>query len=54
MTIENPYVLKSEDAGVVTLTLNRGDRFNPLSEEMLEALQGCLDALAGDSRPRPK
>jgi enoyl-CoA hydratase/carnithine racemase len=44
-----PLVLRSQDAsGVRTLTLNRPDAFNALSEAMLEALQDELDAAAGD------
>jgi enoyl-CoA hydratase/carnithine racemase len=44
-----PLVLRSQDAsGVRTLTLNRPDAFNALSEAMLEALQAELDAAAGD------
>ena len=36
---EAPYVLSHREGGIVTLTLNRGDKFNPLSEAMLTALQ---------------
>jgi enoyl-CoA hydratase/carnithine racemase len=46
MTIDADYVLTSEADGIVTLTLNRGDKFNPLSEQMLDALQAELDAVA--------
>src|SRR5690606_153118 len=49
---EAPYVLVARDKGVVTLTLNRGDKFNPLSEEMLSALQAELDALKADREAR--
>jgi enoyl-CoA hydratase/carnithine racemase len=52
MTIDAPYVLKSSAGGVATLTLNRGDKFNPLSEEMLSALQSELDALKKDGSVR--
>ena len=38
--------------GIVRLTLTRGDRYNPLSREMIAALQAELDALAGDARAR--
>ena len=48
-----PYVLTQRDArGVVTLTLNRPQQFNALSEGMLEALQAELDRLAGDEAAR--
>ena len=47
MSTEEPFVLSSRDArGVVTLTLNRPQAFNALSEGMLAALQAELDALA--------
>jgi enoyl-CoA hydratase/carnithine racemase len=49
---ENPLVLRSERGGVLTLTLNRGDRFNPLSWNMIAALQAELDAIASDSSVR--
>lgn len=52
MTTENPFVLQSRDGGVLTLTLNRGDKFNPLSEEMLDALQAALDAAREDAEVR--
>lgn len=47
-----PCVLKSTLDGVITLTLNRGDKFNPLSEEMMCALQAELDAAALDESAR--
>ena len=43
-----PYVLRSDQGGVATLTLNRGERMNPLSTAMLAALQEELDRLADD------
>lgn len=52
MTTDAPYVLKSCSGGVATLTLNRGDKFNPLSEEMLTALQAELDAIKNDASIR--
>ncbi|GAB3538965.1 enoyl-CoA hydratase [Noviherbaspirillum agri] len=52
MTTEAPYVLKSCNNGAATLTLNRGEKFNPLSEEMMTALQAELDALKDDSSVR--
>lgn len=36
---EMPYVLRQQTNSVVTLTLNRASKFNPLSEEMMTALQ---------------
>jgi enoyl-CoA hydratase/carnithine racemase len=47
-----PIVLRSDDGGVTTLTLNRPKQFNALSMEMLDALQAALDAVAGDPSVR--
>src|SRR3989304_7771526 len=41
-----------DERGVVTLTMDRPDSFNSLSEEMLGALQSALDRLAGDDSVR--
>jgi len=43
-----PYVLRSDTGPVTTLTLNRGERFNPLSLAMIEALGDAIDRLATD------
>jgi enoyl-CoA hydratase/carnithine racemase len=46
-------VLHEKDArGVVTLTLNRPQAYNALSEAMLEALQAALDAVRADAGAR--
>jgi enoyl-CoA hydratase/carnithine racemase len=45
---EAPYVLRKDEGGVTTLTLNRGERFNPLSMEMIAAIERELDAIAAD------
>lgn len=48
-----PLVRFEQDArGVVTLTLNRPQAFNSLSEAMLEALQAALDRIAADDTAR--
>jgi enoyl-CoA hydratase/carnithine racemase len=47
-TPDRPLVLKRLDNGVLTLTLQRGERFNPLSSSMIDALQAELDAIAAD------
>jgi enoyl-CoA hydratase/carnithine racemase len=47
-----PYVLCTADSGVATLTLNRGDRFNPLSRAMIAALQVELERIAVDASIR--
>jgi len=50
---EEPVVLRSQDLrGVLTLTLNRPQAFNALSEAMLAALQHELDGLAEDESVR--
>ena len=46
--VEAPYVLREDRGGIATLTLNRGDRMNPLSTAMLTALQAELERLADD------
>jgi enoyl-CoA hydratase/carnithine racemase len=50
---QQPLVLHETDSrGVVTLTLNRPEAFNALSEGLLEALQTALDRVATDDRAR--
>ena len=47
--MEEPLLLQQRDhRGVVTLTLNRPQAFNALSEAMLAALGDALDSLAKD------
>ena len=53
MSTLEPLVLHERDArGVVTLTLNRPQAFNSLSEAMIEALQAALDRIAADGTAR--
>ena len=53
LTTDEPLLHRTRDPrGVVTLTLNRPQAFNALSEAMLDALQAELDALAGDDGVR--
>jgi enoyl-CoA hydratase/carnithine racemase len=47
-----PFVLTTVENGVATLTLNRPQRFNPLSSEMIAAIQSELDAITGDASVR--
>ncbi|NMM36491.1 MAG: enoyl-CoA hydratase [Glaciimonas sp.] len=47
-----PMVLHSRSGGIVTLTLNRAAQFNALSEQMMDALQAALDAVAQDTTVR--
>jgi len=53
MSSAEALVKRSRDSrGVVTLTLNRPQAYNALSEGLLAALQGELDALAADESVR--
>jgi len=53
MSSNEPLVLYEKDGrGVVTLTLNRPQAFNSLSEAMLDALQAALDRVAADAGAR--
>ena len=47
-----PYVVRDTRDGTATLTLNRGERYNPLSQAMIAALQAELDSLAIDTSVR--
>lgn len=47
-----PFALVEERAGVATVTLNRGERFNALSLPMISALEAVLDKLADDANVR--
>lgn len=50
--LQGAYVLRQDAEGIATLMLNRGDRLNPLSTEMLSALQAELDRVAADASVR--
>lgn len=53
MKDHHPDILQREDQqGITTLTLNRPQHFNALSEEMLTALQSQLDDIKSDSTVR--
>lgn len=49
---EAPLVVRTAEGPIVTLTLSRGERFNPLSSAMIAALQVELDQLASDNAAR--
>ncbi len=51
-TAPGPLVLAETRDGVCTLTMNRGDRFNPLSRELIAALEAELDRLVADKEAR--
>ena len=41
-----PVLLRNDEYGITTLTLNRPEQYNALSEAMLSSLQGELDEIA--------
>ncbi|TCP60537.1 enoyl-CoA hydratase/carnithine racemase [Rhodovulum bhavnagarense] len=45
-------LLRDDKSGIATLTLNAPERLNALSDAMLAALQGQIDALSGDQETR--
>lgn len=49
---DDPILLRADNNGVTTLTLNRPKQFNALSQAMLTALQAALDAIATDESVR--
>ena len=49
---QETILLRRDESGVTTLTLNRPNQFNALSMAMLEALQAELDAIALDQTVR--
>jgi enoyl-CoA hydratase/carnithine racemase len=52
LAAEEPFVLTTVANGVATLTLNRPQRFNSLSSQMIEAMQAHLNAIATNSSVR--
>src|SRR3546814_10525832 len=52
MPSEKAVVLVDQADGVYTLTLNRPDQFNALSEALLAELHNNLDAIARDDQAR--
>ena len=52
MKDESLVLYEVDPRGVVTLTLNRPQAFNALSEAMLDALQAALDRVAADDAAR--
>ena len=49
---EPPLIHERDARGVVTLTLNRPQSFNALSEARLGELQSSLDRMAADEQAR--
>ena len=50
--MDEALLVNRDERGAVTLTMNRPQNFNALSEEMLAALQAALDRLAEDESVR--
>lgn len=49
---ENALVVREDAAGVATLTLNRPDQYNALSDALLDELQAAIDEIAADDSVR--
>ena len=47
-----PVLLRNDKDGIATLTLNRGDKFNALSIELINAVQLELDTISKDKSVR--
>ncbi|MCW5660241.1 MAG: enoyl-CoA hydratase [Burkholderiaceae bacterium] len=47
-----PLLFERDTRGVITLTLNRPQSFNALSEAMLDAMQSALERVAADEQAR--
>lgn len=50
--VDEPFVTIRREGGVAWLTLNRPNRFNPLSLDMIDALQAALSEIAADRQVR--
>src|SRR4029077_265176 len=51
-TLTRPLVINRKEGGVAFLMLNRGERFNPLSLEMIAAIEVELEDIARDPAVR--
>lgn len=49
---DEPILLRADEDGIATLTLNRPGQFNSLSQAMMAELQGALEAIAKDGSVR--
>lgn len=49
---DEPVLLRRDEGGVATLTLNRPGQFNSLSDALIDELQAVLDAIAKDPSVR--
>ncbi len=51
-TVPLPVLLRTDRDGIATLTLNRPEQYNALSQNMLGSLQTELDEIAGNELVR--
>jgi enoyl-CoA hydratase/carnithine racemase len=51
-SVDEKLLLRSDNSGVATLTLNRPKQYNALSEELLAELQSALEAIEKDTSVR--
>jgi enoyl-CoA hydratase/carnithine racemase len=47
-----PHLKRTQNGGLLTLSLNRGESFNPLSSSMIAALENTFDEVLEDSSVR--
>jgi enoyl-CoA hydratase/carnithine racemase len=52
LAAKQPFLISVVANGVATLTLNRPERFNPLSYEMIAAIRAALDTIGSDPSVR--
>ena len=52
LTVNDPLLLRDDRDGVATLTLDRPDQYNALSEALLDTLNDAFDAIAEDQSVR--
>jgi enoyl-CoA hydratase/carnithine racemase len=52
LNADETVLLRADEGGIATLTLNRPEAFNALSEELLAALQMQLETISNDSSVR--
>jgi enoyl-CoA hydratase/carnithine racemase len=50
--VHERFVVSTREGSIVRLTLNRGERFNPLSSDMIAAMLAELEAIAADPDAR--
>lgn len=52
MSENEPLLLREDRGGIATLTLNRPNKYNALSDELLTELQSTIEAIGGDKSVR--